>query len=124
MPQPTLIHDSLTAAAARTPDKAFLVCGETTWSYAQVDAASTALAGGLIEGGVRPGEKVAILLDNAAETVISLYGVSKAAATCSFFMTSNWAMHGRNSVSVTAATASWFPVRSPSPWMSYSPAAP
>ncbi len=80
MPRPTLIHDYLTITAQQYAQKPFLVCGDQSYTFGEIDARSTSLAHRLIERGIGPQDKVAILLDNSAETVISLYAASKAAA--------------------------------------------
>lgn len=76
-----LIHDYLTLSADKYADKPFIIQDSKEWSFAEIDQLSTRLAGHLIEAGIQPQDKVAILLDNSAETVISLYAISKAAAT-------------------------------------------
>lgn len=78
---PSLVHDFLTLSAERTPDKPFIVDNNNSFTFGQVNRLSTILAHRLIALGVKPQDKVAILLDNSVETVISLYAISKAAAT-------------------------------------------
>ena len=75
---PVLVHEWLARSAQRYPDKVALVCGEQRWTYGMLDQASSRLAAGLAGMGVRRHDRVAILLDNSAETVISLYGTLKA----------------------------------------------
>ncbi len=81
MTEANLIHDFLTITAQQTPDKPFLICGDKSYSFAQIDTESTTLAHQLCALGVAPNDKVAILMDNSAETVTALYGASKSAAT-------------------------------------------
>lgn len=78
---PFLMHDFLTATAARFPDKEALICGSGRWTYREIDEASTRLAESLVTLGVRRGDRVVLFLDNSAEAVIGLYGVLKAGAT-------------------------------------------
>jgi len=47
-------------------------------NYAEVDAASDALAVGLIEMGLKKGDRVALVMPNTASFIISYYGVLKA----------------------------------------------
>jgi amino acid adenylation domain-containing protein len=75
---PTLVHEWLRRSARRFPDKAALVCGQERWTYRALDQRSDYLAGTLLDEGVRRGDRVVVLLDNSAETVISLYGILKA----------------------------------------------
>jgi len=75
---PILVHDWLRRSARRFPDKIALVCGQERWTYGQLDRHTNHLAAVLLNAGLRRQDKVAILLDNSAETVISLYGTLKA----------------------------------------------
>jgi long-chain acyl-CoA synthetase len=47
-------------------------------SYAQLDAASDALAAGLIDMGLKKGDRVAVIMPNTAAFVISYFGILKA----------------------------------------------
>jgi long-chain acyl-CoA synthetase len=75
---PALVHEWLRRSARRYPDKAALICGRQRWTYKALDRRSDHLAAALIDAGVRRGDRVVVLLDNIAETVISLYGILKA----------------------------------------------
>jgi len=75
---PTLVHEWLCRSARRFPDKVALVCGEQRWTYESMDHRTDHLAAALLDQGVRRQDRVAVLLDNCAETVISLYGILKA----------------------------------------------
>jgi acyl-CoA synthetase (AMP-forming)/AMP-acid ligase II len=75
---PVLVHDWLRRSARRFPDKVALVCGQQRWTYGQLDRHSDHLAAALLNIGLQRQDRVVILLDNSAETVISLYGTLKA----------------------------------------------
>jgi long-chain acyl-CoA synthetase len=75
---PTLVHEWLRRSARRFPDKAALICGRQRWTYKALDQRSDHLAAALIDAGVHKGDRVVVLLDNSAQTVISLYGILKA----------------------------------------------
>ncbi len=75
---PVLVHDWLSRSARRFPDKVALICEEQRLTYREIERRSTHLAVDLIENGMRRHERVIVLLDNSAETVISLYGILKA----------------------------------------------
>ena len=75
---PTLVHDWLSRSAQRFPDKVALVCGQERWTYRELDRHTEHLAAALLDIGLRRQDRVVILLDNSAETVISLYGTLKA----------------------------------------------
>ena len=75
---PTLVHEWLSRSARRFPDKVALVCGARRWTYKTIDQRAGHLASALLDAGVRRGDRVAVFMDNSAETVISLYGILKA----------------------------------------------
>ena len=75
---PTLVHDWLSRAARLLPDKEALVFGQDRWTYKTLDLYSSHLAGALGNMGVQRQDRVVVLLDNSAETVISIYGILKA----------------------------------------------
>lgn len=75
---PTLVHEWLVRSARRLPDKVALICGAQRWSYRAVNLRTDHLAMALAEQGVQRQDRVVVLLDNSAETVISLYGILKA----------------------------------------------
>jgi carnitine-CoA ligase len=65
---------------AADPDGAYLdVCG-TTATAAQVAAVADRLAGALADLGVRPGDRVATLLENSAEAMLAWWGIVRAGA--------------------------------------------
>lgn len=76
----TLVHDGLRAGAARHPDKPFLIYKETVSSFGQVDRDSDALAAELQAQGIVRGDRVAVLMENSAELVTSVFGILKAGA--------------------------------------------
>ncbi|NDZ85715.1 amino acid adenylation domain-containing protein, partial [Streptomyces sp. SID10115] len=69
------------AQAARTPDAAALVFRNRTWTYRELDEASTRLAHLLTGRGVGAGDNVALLLPRSAETVVAVLAVLKLGAT-------------------------------------------
>jgi len=76
----TGLQSFLRASSERDPDHpVFLRRGSAT-SYGELDRASSALAGALREQGVERGDRVALVLDNVVEYLISYYGVLKAGA--------------------------------------------
>jgi amino acid adenylation domain-containing protein len=75
-----LLHDYLTDAAARLPEKIALVSQGQRLTYAELDARSNALAHTLVGAGVGRGDRVLVFGDNTTETVISFWGALKADA--------------------------------------------
>ncbi len=59
------IADALRRTAQRLPTKTGIVCGATTWTYAEFDALVSRLAAGLASIGVAEGDKVAVLARNS-----------------------------------------------------------
>ena len=58
------IAAALHRTALRLPNKTAIVCGATTWTYADFDALVSRLAAGLAHLGVDEGDKVAVLARN------------------------------------------------------------
>src|SRR4051812_43843200 len=59
------LGDILRRSAAREPRKTAIVCGGTTWTFADFDAICDRLAAGLAGIGVAAGDRVAILSRNS-----------------------------------------------------------
>ena len=64
--------------AARTPDKTALVFEEQELTYAQMDAAASKVARGLLGLGIKPGASVGVFLHNRAEVLIAFFGIARA----------------------------------------------
>ncbi|MGV1007297.1 MAG: long-chain-fatty-acid--CoA ligase [Dermatophilaceae bacterium] len=67
-------------SARRDPQHLALVADDLALSYAQLDAMSDAVASGLVEAGVHPGDVVGLQLPNVPEFAIALHGILKAGA--------------------------------------------
>ncbi|MCV7056719.1 non-ribosomal peptide synthetase [Mycolicibacterium gilvum] len=65
---------------ARTPDLTAMCCGSRTWTYREIDEASTRMAHVLAGRGVRAGDRVALLLPRTGDAVIAILAVVKAGA--------------------------------------------
>jgi len=70
----------LEEAVARYGEKAAIVSGDQRLSYTRLDEASSRMANALIEMGVDKGDRVAILLTNSPEFVVTFLGVIKIGA--------------------------------------------
>ncbi|MEO3873593.1 AMP-binding protein [Nonomuraea sp. B12E4] len=67
--------------AARTYGaREFLRCNDTSLTFAEADERSDLIARGLVAWGVRPGDRVAIMLDNVSDWPLTWLGVLKAGA--------------------------------------------
>ncbi|MGD0025663.1 MAG: AMP-binding protein, partial [Xanthobacteraceae bacterium] len=70
----------LTTNAIRYPDKVALICGETRLTFKELEIRANRLAHGLIQRGIRHGDRVAVYLPNSAELVWIVCAVLKTGA--------------------------------------------
>jgi len=78
---PLRLHDLLSRAASRSPDKPATVFEGNALSYREILQRSEALAGHLQQAcGVRRGDRVLLDLQNGADFVVALFGVLRADA--------------------------------------------
>ena len=71
---------TLSATARRAPDLAGLVCGDERWSFAELEANADALARGLLELGVLPGDRVLVQCPNSRPMFEAQYAVMRTGA--------------------------------------------
>ncbi len=76
-----LVNDFLQHSAERSPDKIALICDGQRLTYAHLEEQTNRLAHGLLELGIRRGDRVAIWLPNSVETVVAIFAILKAGAT-------------------------------------------
>ncbi|MBX9393670.1 (2,3-dihydroxybenzoyl)adenylate synthase [Streptomyces sp. TRM72054] len=74
------LGDLLDEACARYADKTALVCGERRMTYAQLSAESSALAGGLLNRGIEPLDRVVVQLPNVPEFVVVVFALLRIGA--------------------------------------------
>ncbi|MBL7486971.1 MULTISPECIES: AMP-binding protein [unclassified Frankia] len=70
----------LLARVEKDPDSEYLDVGGTTFSAAEVAQAAAALGAALVELGVRPGDRVASLIENSPEALLVWWGTQWAGA--------------------------------------------
>lgn len=70
----------LRRAALRHKDRPALICGDKTWSYAELDALADRLCHGLREVGIDKGDRVAILARNSHAFMAVRFAVARAGA--------------------------------------------
>ena len=75
-----LLQEFLEASAERLPDKEALVAGSSRLTFREIDVAANRLAHALRECGVAYGDRVAVLMDNSPEAIVSIWGILKADA--------------------------------------------
>jgi amino acid adenylation domain-containing protein len=76
--EPGSVLDGFRARAARDPGRPALTDGTTTWTYAELDARSDALAARLAARGVGPEDYVALVLPRSPWLVAAMIAVAKA----------------------------------------------
>jgi crotonobetaine/carnitine-CoA ligase len=75
------VLDALARAASDWADEVYLdMCGDRTYSFAEIDSLSNRFAHGLAAMGVGPGTAVATMLDNSADCIAIFYAVMKVQA--------------------------------------------
>ncbi|MBJ9974987.1 amino acid adenylation domain-containing protein [Pseudomonas sp. S75] len=79
-PREQPLHALFHACAVQTPDAVAVVHGQRQWRYADLDLHSNRLARHLLELGVRPGQRVALLLPRSFDLLASQLAVSKCGA--------------------------------------------
>jgi long-chain acyl-CoA synthetase len=75
-----LVHQFLEHSAETFPDKTALVFKGERLTYAEFERAANALAHGLIERGVKRGDRVIVWHANSVETCVSIFAILKAGA--------------------------------------------
>ena len=66
-PSDRILSAILTRQAERCGDRVLLVAGETSWTYAQTAAMAAASAQTLVDAGIKPGDRVALMCSNRPE---------------------------------------------------------
>ncbi|MYM86939.1 amino acid adenylation domain-containing protein [Rugamonas sp. FT82W] len=79
-PRDGLVHQVFEQVAAAAPDRTAIDCAGRTFSYGDVNRRANQLAHRLIALGVRPDQRIALVLDRSAELVIATLAVLKAGA--------------------------------------------
>lgn len=80
--QPATLSELLRRSAAAFADRPLVLTDDRSYSYAQVDAWATRLADGLAAIGVRPGDRVGMVMANFPEFVPLKFAVARAGAVC------------------------------------------
>ena len=75
--QASTVHNLLEASAQQRADKVAFIQDDERVSYRQINAMANRVAACLLEQGIVAGDRVAILLENSVEYVVSYYGVLK-----------------------------------------------
>ncbi len=79
-PSITLVHHFLERSARLYPDKVAIIHGKVRATYSEINTRADNLAHHLVSIGVQKGDRIALLMENCVEYVISYYGIMKAGA--------------------------------------------
>ncbi|OPY80553.1 MAG: Long-chain-fatty-acid--CoA ligase [Syntrophorhabdus sp. PtaU1.Bin153] len=79
-PAISLVHHFLERSVRLYPDKVAIVHGKARVTYSEIDTRADNLAHHLLSMGVQKGDRIALLMENCVEYVISYYGIMKAGA--------------------------------------------
>lgn len=77
---PMTVAQSLDASAKQFPDRPLVITDEHSFSYLDIQAWSRAIGAGLIARGVRPGDRVALIMANFPEFVAIKYAAARIGA--------------------------------------------
>ena len=75
-----LLHDMVSEQACRTPDALAVLAGDVAMDYRTLEASASRLAGYLVRRGVEPEDRVGIIADRSADTVVAILAVLRAGA--------------------------------------------
>lgn len=75
-----LFHNTLEHWAEKIPGHPALIACDGEYSYREMNIASNRIAHSLIKLGVKPGDRVALLLPRTSRLILSMFGVLKAGA--------------------------------------------
>ena len=78
--RPLTVAGLLDDVAARFPARPFVITEHETVSYGELAQRAARLARGLIASGVRPGERVALVLPNGTDMIAARFAVARAGA--------------------------------------------
>src|SRR5215475_13130430 len=75
-----VLPNVLAAAAAAQPEKPYILFRDETFSYAETELQANQLAHGMQRWGVSRGSRVAAILDNSPQYIMSLFAIAKLGA--------------------------------------------
>jgi long-chain acyl-CoA synthetase len=70
----------LRRSSKRSPGKTAVICGEQSWTYAEIERLTDTLAGQFLAAGIRPGDRIGLHFSNTPELALSYIGCFKAGA--------------------------------------------
>jgi long-chain acyl-CoA synthetase len=97
-----LMHHALQQAAVQFGGRTAVVAGDDEWTFRHLDERSTAFGRHLVERGVRPGDRVAMMTSNRPEFVVAIHGISKIGAAAVLLSPAWKAVETRHALELTA----------------------
>ncbi|WDE09276.1 non-ribosomal peptide synthetase [Thalassomonas viridans] len=79
-PRDICVHQLFEQQVEKTPDELALVCGDSSFTYREVNGKANALALHLREQGIKPGHVIPVLMSRGAEVPVSLLALLKLGA--------------------------------------------
>lgn len=70
-----LLHEGLEKSVLRDPEKIAVIAEGESFSYLDIFTAATRLSNGLIENGLKRGDRCVVYMDNTVSCVISIYAI-------------------------------------------------
>ena len=78
--RPANVNEMLDRSIERSPDATAVVDGDRRVTYRELDRMATNLAANLHSRGVRPSERVAVMLGNQLEAIVAIVGIARVGA--------------------------------------------
>ncbi|QDE88854.1 non-ribosomal peptide synthetase [Myxococcus xanthus] len=78
IPEGACIHTLFEAQVRRSPQAPAVAHGDSTWSYAELNARANALAARLLSRGMQPEERVGVVMEPSNQGMAALLGILKA----------------------------------------------
>ncbi|MGB3866783.1 MAG: AMP-binding protein, partial [Xanthobacteraceae bacterium] len=75
--RPRSVWEVVAQAVARNPDGEAIVFGDERLSWRETERRAAAIAGGFESLGLRPGDRLAVLIGNRTEFVLTLYAAAR-----------------------------------------------
>ena len=73
-------HECISHFAQEQPEQEALVACDATYTYKEMDELTNRIANGLLQRGIKSGDRVALLLPRTSRLILSMFGVMKAGA--------------------------------------------
>ena len=98
----TLMHSGLEAAAERFGTRDALRAGDDRWSFVELDRLANGFAARLLDAGVAPGDRVAVMMRNRMEFPVTVHAISKIGAAAVLISPAWKAVEVRHALELTA----------------------